>query len=282
MSDEDIALDEKRIFGDERDVTDVYVASTMGLAHLAVAADRAGQINLLFHGTIRDVAGGADYLLVATEGDVFVGTDGPSAVADLDETDFGTAEAVGVGDDRLVAASPDGQVSRLAGDDWVTVGTLEGPHRADGPFVAGEGGVVRVEPDRDSLTSLSLDGTPDVRDVAAGGPYAATDEGLYRLDDGEWTLEREEPCERVSAGGDEAHLVADGDLYERVGDEWFPCHLPVEGAIADVAYGEVPYAVTVDGTFLVDADPDSTADGGSAGWRHRSLGLPDVSAVAIP
>jgi hypothetical protein len=38
--------------------------------------------------------------------------------------------------------------------------------------------------------------------------------------------------------------------------------------------------VTDGGTFLVDADPDRTADG-AGGWRHRSLGLPDVAGLTV-
>jgi hypothetical protein len=51
--------------------------------------------------------------------------------------------------------------------------------------------------------------------------------------------------------------------------------------VADVAYGEGTYAVTVDGTFLVDAEPASTPDG-TAGWHHRALGVTGVSALAVP
>lgn len=271
MSQEDISLDEKRIYGDARETTVAYVASGIGLARVEIAGDRAGRMSLVHGGTINDVAGGGGYLLVATDEDVLIGTG-----EGLDSTDFGPGVAVGVGEDRLVAAGPDGEIARLAGDDWETLGTLGDVRTIDGDYLVASDSVVRI--DADGLTPFGLDG---VRDVAAAGPYAATVDGLYRLTDGEWRLDREGACDLVAAGGGVAHLVADDELFERVGDEWFRCALPVEEAVVDVAYAECPYAVTAEGTFLIDADSETTADG-SGGWRFRSLGIPNVRALAIP
>lgn len=278
MSGDDMSLDEKRIYTETRSVTTLYVASTVGLAEVRVAGDQTGRMRLVYNGTVRDVAGGWGHLLVATDDDVLVGTDG-----DVEPTSFGPAAAVGVGagGDVLLAAGPDGEVALLAGDDWETLGTVREPHRFDGPYLAAGDGIHRVEAARTTLEGS--DSMPDgaVRDVAAAGPYAATAEALYRQTEGEWAVEREGACAVVAADGDRAHFVADDDLFERDGDEWVPCSLPVEETVADVAYGQGTYAVTRAGTILVDADPETTPDG-SDGWRHRSLGLPSVMAVAVP
>lgn len=271
MTGEDVSLDEKRVYGERREATAVYAATGLGLARVAVSGDRAGRIELVRRGTMRDVAGADGRLLVATPEDVLVGT-----AEGFEPTGFGPAVAVGVGADLLVAADPDGRIARLVGDDWQDVGTVDGPRRFDGAFLATAGGVARV--DSDGLDRLGLDG---VRDVAAAGPYAATDGGLYRLDDGEWTTARDGAAELVAADAERAHVVAGDALYEREGDAWVRRDLPVAGRVADVAYGEATYAATADGTFLVDAPPDATPDGGG-GWRHRALGLPDVASVAVP
>lgn len=281
MSQEDIALDEKRVYAETRDVTVVYVGSTPGLARVTVSGDQTGRMSLVYSGAVTDVAGDQGSLLVATDDDVLIGTgDG------FEQTGFGPAVAVGVGADLLLAASPDGEVARLSGDEWVSLGNVEEPRRFDGPYLATAEGVVRADPDADTLERLGLG---DVWDVAGAGPYAATDEGLQRLtDSGEWITDREDGCSVVAAredgpdGRGRAHVVtADGGLFERAGEEWVPCDQSVEAPVADVAYGEATYAVTGDGTFLVDADPETTPDG-ERGWRRRSLGLPGVTAVAVP
>lgn len=276
MSGDDMSLDEKRVYAETRSVTTLYVASSLGLAEVRVAGDQTGRMRLVYNGTVRDVAGGGGHLLVATDEDVLVGTG-----EDVEPTDFGPATAVGVAaeGDLLVAASPDGTVARLVGDDWDALGDVAEPRRFDGASLAAGDRVYRIEDGSLEGTGGGLDTA--VRDVAAAGPYAATADGLSRLGEDGWIVEREGACEVVAADGDRAHLVADDDLFERDVDEWVPCSLPVEETVADVAYGQGTYAVTRAGTILVDADPETTPDG-SDGWRHRSLGLPSVMAVAVP
>ena len=65
----------------------------------------------------------------------------------------------------------------------------------------------------------------------------------------------------------------EGRHASRENSEWRSVDVPVDEPVAGVAYGEAIYAVTADGTFLADAGD---------GWRHRSLGLPDVAGVAVP
>lgn len=270
MSEEDIALDEKRIYGEKRETTVAYVASETGLARVEVSGDQVGRISLVQAEPVSDVAGAAGRLLVAAE-DVHVGDHG-----DLAATGFGTAAAVGATPDRLLAVSSDGHVAELTGDDWRRIGTVDDPRRMDGTYLATGDGVVRVRED-----DLGYAGLSRVRDVADAGPYAATAEGVYGQDRGEWRTARGEPAERVAASAERLHVVDDGTLYDGRDGAWTVCTLPVDEPVADVAYGEVPYAVTVDGTFLVDADPETTPDG-SGGWRHRSLGLHGVTALAVP
>lgn len=271
MSGEDIALDEKRIYGDKRASTVTYVASDVGLARVEVSADQVGRISLLHREAVRDVAGAAGRLLVAGTEDVYVGDDGALA-----PTGFGTATAVGASRDRLVAVDGEGRVARLAGEDWRTVGTVDSPRRSDGDLLATGDGVIRVGAD-----ALRYLGLADVRDVAAAGPYAATADRVYGRGDGEWRPVREGGADVVAASATQVHAVAGTRLLAGEDGDWHECDLPVDERVVDVGYGEATYAVTEPGTFLVDADPETTPDG-SSGWRHRALGVSGVSALAVP
>lgn len=279
MSDGGDSLSEKRVYAEARDATAVYVASTLGVVRVTVSGAQVGRVSLVHREPVADVAGADGRLLAAGEADVLVGTG-----EEIEPTGFGTAVAVGVGA-SLFAASPDGRVARLAGDDWRDVGRVAAPRAFDGAFLAAGSGVHRVG--ADGVEPLGL---ADVRDVAwigadgdsVAGPYAATDDGLYRRDEaGAWQLERDEACQVVAAAAHRANLVADGVLFERRSPgEWTPCDLPADQPVVDVAHGEATYAVTADGTFLVDAPPEHAPDG-AGGWRSRALGLEGVTGLAV-
>ncbi|MFB6183888.1 MAG: hypothetical protein ABEI96_04980 [Haloarculaceae archaeon] len=281
MGEEDIALDEKRLFGTRREVSVAYVAGGLGVATVAVSGDQIGRFRLEHRCRATDAAGADGRLAVATDDDVLVATE-----EGFVGTDFGAATAVGL-DDGVVAAAPDGEVARLVDDDWRPLGTMPDVRAIDGDVLAAADGVYRAS--ADGLAGVGLN---DVRDVASGGdlPLAATGDGLYYLGNG-WMTALDGSFDVVATDGDRAHAVAaDGTCYERVGDshatfeggqEWVERPRPVDERVVDVAYGESPYAVTADGTFLVDADPETTPDG-AGGWRTRSLGLSDVVALAVP
>ena len=257
MSDEDISLDEKRVYADRAGTTTAFVASAAGVARVEVSDDIVGEFALEHRTEALDVAAADGRLAVATSGDVLV-----SEGDRLEETGFGPAAAVDYRD-GLVAAGG-GRVARQ-GDGWTTLCRLEDVRAVDGDMLAAASGVHRLDGDHVGLT--------DARDVStAADPLAATDDGLYYLANG-WMRALEGAFGVVAARGDgRAHAATDGTLYERVDGEWDAVDLPVDGEVADVAYGPATYAVTRDGTFLADAGD---------GWRHRSLGLPGVSAVAV-
>ena len=163
--------------------------------------------------------------------------------------------------------------------------------RSDGDLVAAADGVHRLDG-----TPLGLEAVNDVS--TAGRPLAATDAGLYYLANG-WMTAVEEPFRVIVRDTDDGTAHAAGErLYEREAErseasdepsgrtdhregrhasredgEWRPVELPVDERVTGVAYGAATYAVTAAGTFLADAGD---------GWRHRSLGLPDVTGVVVP
>lgn len=285
-------MDEDRVYDDRRRETVAYLATGQGVATVRVASDRVGQFSLAYRCDARDVATVDGRVYVATPAGVLVGdgaSDG-SAPGGFDSLGFDDAVAVTADGERVLAADGDGTVARYQGGEWHALGTVEGVRALSGEFVAAANGVYRVVSDGDtdvegddgdSLRNVGLD---DVRDVAGEAtPLAATGDGLYRLGNG-WLCEREGTFETVAAGrtegADRTHAATAETLYAYEGGEWSAVDLPVAGGVTGVAYGECVYAVTRDGTFLVAASPERTADG-TGGWRHRSLGLPGVTALAV-
>ena len=270
-AEDDIALDEKRVYGDKREETNVYVASDMGVTRVEVAGDQIGRFSLVHDDPATSIAGADGQLVVGTEEDVLVGTgDGFAA------TDFGAASVVGLDDGTPLAVAPDGTVARLEGDEWVTVGSVTHSRRMDGNLLATSDGVVRV-----AAGLYDMDAGPTVRDVAADGPYAATAEGLLVYEDGAWTRVAGGDCTLVAAEGERAHAISEDGLLVREGGEWQAQDLPADAAFADLTHGESLYAVTADGTVFVYADPDLTPDG-QGGWRSRALGVRHVVGLAVP
>lgn len=287
-------MDEDRVYDDRRRETVAYLATGQGVATVRVASDRVGRFGLAHRCEPHDVATGGGQVYVATPTGVLAAThDGSADPGGFDSLGFDDAVAVTAADERVLAADAGGTVARYRDGEWHSVGTVDDVRTLSGEFVAASDGVYRVAGDGaggggdagdsggDSLRNVGLD---DVRDVAGDGvPLAATGDGLYRLGNG-WLCEREGVFETVATGrtggGERAHAATAGTLYAREDGEWPAVELPVDEAVTGVAYGECVYAVTRDGTFFVQAEPERTADG-TGGWRHRSLGLPGVAGLAV-
>ncbi|CAI50671.1 uncharacterized protein NP_5160A [Natronomonas pharaonis DSM 2160] len=257
MSDEDISIHEKRVYADKSATTTALVASSVGVTEVKISDDIVGEFSLAHRCQARDVATGNGRAAVATEADVLVGVDG-----EFVDTGFGPASAVGYGD-GLVAAGG-GRIARYDGDDWEQLSTVENVRAIDGDFAAAAGGVYRLDG-----THVGLDDAYDV--VGGAEPLAATGSGLYYLANG-W-MEAADGSFHAVAGGSStaAHAVGDGTLFEQ-NEEWTAVELPTEESVVDVAHGDGAYAVTETGTVLATVGD---------GWRHRALGLPDVSGLAV-
>lgn len=268
-AEDDLALAEKRVYGETRDATIAYVGSDVGLTKVIVSGDQVGRFSLVRRESVADVAGAAGQLLVATGEDVLVGTN-----EGFEAAGFGPASAVGLDEATPIAAGPDGRIARLVGDEWETVGEIADVRAIDGPYVAAANGLARL--DGDGIVHVGLD---DVRDVAAAGPYAATGAGLFDGGEG-WTVALQGPFDVVAASAERAHAAGE-DYWHRRDGEWLTATVPTEESIVDVAFGECPYAVTESGTFLIEAERTVTADG-AGGWRSRALGVGTVAALAVP
>jgi len=280
MSDDDISLSEKRMYGQTRPETHAYVGSGLGITRVETAGGQIGRFSLAERCSARDIAGANGEVAVATAESVLVSTDDGFA-----ETGFGPATAVGYDADGLLAAG-EGRVARYDDGEWWEMGAVDDVRALASDLVAAADGVY-------GLPGCAYLGLHDAADVA--GPFAATADSLYKRDAQEGTVGARENWLPVRSGshgvvasdGERTHTADTDSLYELADHDgaspdphWQPCDLPVRERVVDVAYGTDTYAITEDGTFLVKTADESTADG-RGGWRARSLGVPDVVGIAV-
>lgn len=260
---------EDRIYAERRGRTDVYVGSGLGVTLVAISDDRVGRFRLVRRGEVQSVAANEATVVIGTDEDAYRA---PSEdVESFDALEFGPAVAVST--EGPIAAPPDGEVARYDGAEWRTLGTVGEPQAIAGEWIAAGDGLYRIENER-----LDRRG-PAARDVTADPvPTAATADGLYRFTDDEWDREREGAFHAVAGGSERTLAVGEDGLIERRDGEWVRREPPTDERIVDVGYGRGIVAVTSAGTILVD--PPAAKDG-AAGWRSRSLGLSDVSELAV-
>ncbi|RBI63240.1 hypothetical protein DMJ13_01470 [halophilic archaeon] len=266
-----VSIDEKRVYDDRGEATTVLVADDIGVVTVSVSDDIVGEFGVAHRCSARDVAArdrtadderrdGRPAVAVATDEAVLDGAFEPLG--------FGPAVAVGFDGDVLLAASPDGTLERLDGDDgWRELGAVGDVRAIDGDLVATVEGVYRALDD--GVQHVGLDDASDV--AAAESPLAATGTGLYGLGNG-WRTLLDGDFRVVGADAGRAHAATDDALFARRDDEWREESLPVDGPVADVGYGEGTYVVAADGTFLATVGD---------GWRHRGIGLRNVNGLAV-
>ncbi|PGF16022.1 hypothetical protein CP556_07760 [Natrinema sp. CBA1119] len=309
------SIEEKRVYGDRAGAVTAYVASAMGIVRVRVAGDTVGEFGLCERCSARDIAAGPAAVAIATDEDVRVlaledgaGTNrsggdggddenvGDASIATEEETfvgtGFGPAVAVGYDDDGdLLAADPDGRVACQSADssEWTALAdeTVAPVRAIDGDLVGTADGVYRVQDG-----GLDHAGLTDVRDVSAAGvPLAATADGLYKLGNG-WMAVLEGAFDAVGADPRSepgrlvrAHAVTDEAIYEYAPDDdaWRESDRSTDSVIG-FSYGETTYAVTEQGAFLAGVGRSGgTGHVGSDGeWRTRTLGVRDVTGIAIP
>ena len=304
-AEDDISIEEKRVYAGTAGRTDAYVATGSGVVRVALSADKVGAFDMVARESARDVAvlprsDGPDLLGVATADGLRVAPVGDEP--EFEPIDVGAdtpvaAVAAGVRDGAFLVAGEDGGIDRVSVEAVdgaptatavIRVGSVAEPRAIDGPLVAAADGVYRVTrgDGADGGRALTAVGLDDARDVAgAGMPLAATGSGLYWLGNG-WMTAQAGVAEAVAADGDgHAMAVVDGDLLVHGGDAsdggtdawddatWRGADLPVDEAAVALGYGPgVSVAVTAAGTLCVDAGD---------GWRHQVIGVRDVAGVAL-
>lgn len=286
------ASDERRLFEPRGQQTAAYVASDLGVVRVDLAPDRIGEFSLVERCEAAAVAASDSLVAVGTPERVLIDrSDG------FERVGFGPAVAVGVDGQTVFAADPNGAVGRLdaaavgeagATDGWEHVGTVPEPRRFDGRLLAAGDGVYRVDDERSRLDDAGSLESAGARDVAAAGPYAATDSGVFRLGGDAWQQEYEGAASVVASDGERTHALAAEGLLERdggqssdaAGGSWQRLALPDGAEPVDLAHGASLLAVTGDGRFLVAAADDQATDG-RGGWRSRTLGVRGVVGLAV-
>lgn len=265
------SIEEKRVYDTSAGKTDVFVATGVGIARVECSGGLVGEFELVHRCTGTDIA--------ATEGQIAVGTEADVLVWRGEEfvsAEFGPAIAIGFHDGLIAGGST--RIARYTEGAWTDLRVADQPSTVSsfaGPLVGTEDGVYRIT--NGELSSVGLE---NVRDVSvAGAPLAGTATGLYQLKNG-WDLVLEKPVHWVESDGTRVYVGTDDGLFIRSkrsqgepSNQYEQVTLPVSERIAGVAYGESTYAVTVDGTFLIESEGE---------WRARSIGLPDVCGLAVP
>ena len=259
MTDEDISLAEKRVYADSGGATTAFVASDVGLVRVSVSDDIVGEFSLERRGPTTAVASDGARLAIGTPEDVLV-ADG----SEFHETGFGPATALGYHNGLIAAGN--GRLARYEEDEsWTTLAEIGAVRAIDGPMVAAESGIHRLDG-----THVGLDDAYDV--TTAGTPLAATDAGLFYLANG-WMNALDGSFTAVSGDENRAHAATGGDIVARSAEnEWRSVELPTNGEITAITHGDGVYAVTETGEFLATVGD---------GWRHRSIGVMGVSGLAV-
>ncbi len=245
-AEDDISIEEKRVYAGTAGRTDAYVAADVGLVRVAISDDLVGEFELAGRDPARDVAvlpnaivhgqrseraagpDGAerpiertshDLLAVATDDDLAIALLGAGSAMD-DELRFigagvGSSVAVGIHDGGFLVAGADGTVSR------VTVS------------VAGFGSRESPQLTATDVTVARIGEVADPRSI--DGPLIAAGDGVHRV---------------VSRGG--------SDAVEPVGLD----------DVRDVAGSGIPLAATADGLYWL-----------GNGWMDALGGSFDVVAA---
>ncbi|MFB6194411.1 MAG: hypothetical protein ABEI75_05035 [Halobaculum sp.] len=284
------SIEEKRVYEADDGGREAVAATGIGVVRVAVSDDLIGEFGVQFRCRARDVAVADGRTLAAAE-DVF---------CDGDATDHGPAVAVTLSASHVVAAAPDGVVSRrsvetlVTGPDgaarsddstrgetdathgardssadgaWERVGEVGEVRCLSGPLVGTDAGVFRIG---DGLEPVGLS---DVRDLAGRVPHAATGDGCYRLANGWQRVGTfDGPVEAVAVVGDSLAAATREAVHTR--DWWTDgwSRHPIPDTVALAGAGETLLALTEQGTLHA-----AVGDG----WRDRALGVTDPAGLAF-
>ncbi|MFC7056882.1 HVO_0234 family beta-propeller protein [Halovenus salina] len=276
----DDASDERHLFGERRETATGFLASAMGVVRVELAPDRLGGFGIVERCHAADIAAGGGELAVATEEDVLLAGESRETFTPLG---FGPAAAVGIEDETVYAASPEGTVAATpltavdgTATEWDRRGEVSGPSSFDGSVLATASGVVRVAP---AFEALGLDGATDVtqgESLLAGSP-----DGLFEYDNGEWLRRFDRPIRQVVAGEDAVFVVTEtGQLFRDADTLWTEVSLSEGTRAAAVAPGRSLYVVTEAGDVFISAEPTAATDG-FGGRESEPLGVREIRAFTL-
>jgi hypothetical protein len=250
------ATADRRLFAEQLRTRTAFVACDLGIARASLAGGRVGKASIVERCTATSVVADEDRVVAGSTRGVLVDTgEGFERLGEPFEV-----AAVGLAEGRILAAGEGGRVLAWAEDrGWETVGEVDGPARFDGALLAADSGVYRVA---ETLDPLGLSG---VNDVDSEGPFAATDDGIYRRGADRWDRGHSRPAATVVAAGGAVHAVDDRGALDHAGGLWERVDVPA--LPVDLSYAGVLCGVTGNGTIVV-SEPDEYSN-----WRTHPLGL---------
>ncbi|MFD1569112.1 HVO_0234 family beta-propeller protein [Halorubrum laminariae] len=296
-AEDDISIEEKRVYAGNAGRTDAFVATETGIVRVAFSADKIGAFDMVAREPARDIAvlpGGEDRALIGV-----ASADGLRVAPVGDEVDFVTVTdeptvALGVDDardDAFLVGTADGGIDRVAIE--TTPGSDAGEAVASGADASGADTI-----DADANDAVAIDGdsttlsatTTRVGTVseprAIDGPLVAAADGIHRV-----TSDR-----AAASAGDTGYALASVGLDDArdVAGTGMPLAATASGLYwlgngwMTVQEGDAT-AVAADGdghaTAVVDGDLLVRDDAGSGGWDRdawRETALPvDEEAVAL-
>ncbi|MFB6198963.1 MAG: hypothetical protein ABEI52_11970 [Halobacteriaceae archaeon] len=252
-------IEEDRIFRDSKSPETLYIGSDIGLVKANASNSRLGKFGIIHRGEIHDLTVMGDRIVVATGEGVGI-VEGES----IHNLGLGSADAVGHLDGHILA-STGGSLMRYRDGSWREICYIDEIRAIGGRLLASASGIYR-------LPSCKYAGLGNAYDVSDAGPYAATEEGIFRLANG-WVLEKEGLATAIEVSNGRTGAVVNGKYLERDSD-WFENSTPTEERIVDLAFGESTYLVSAEGTLLA-------AESGSGEWRSHLLGVSNVTSLAI-
>lgn len=281
----DDASDERHLFGESRETTVGFLASEMGILRVELAPDRLGGFGIVerCQGTAIAAAGGT--LVVGSHEDVLSRT-GESE--EFTRLGFGEAAAVGLGNDRLLAASPRGAVAAVptaetAGTDteWESVAEVTDPRAFDGTLLATGSGVVRVG---QTAENLGLENVNDVVQTETSDTYsllAGGDGGLFGYDTDSWEQLLDRPIAQLTRGESAVFAVTeDGAVLKQSDTGWSELPVPEGYSAVAVATAGSTYVLTEGGEMLIAAESTVATDG-VGGWQSQPLGVESVHGFVL-
>lgn len=255
---------DKRVFAESTTAISAYVAADIGVVNLQLGDTRIGEFRLVLPCTAFDITVIEGEVVVATDEDVFVGSD-----ETFHGLGFGPAVAVG-GDDDIIAGGPDGRVARFVDDTWIELGWLNRITAIADGFIGTSDGLFQSD-------GLSPTGLSGINDIATGRiPHAATDAGLYSLGNG-WQRELKGGFWCVTAdshpGGQGLLASTPTDCYHNQSGGWEPFALPGDASVVDGVFADGIYLLTYDGAILSTSESE---------WRKQLLGVRRAIGIEIP
>lgn len=280
----DDASDERHLFGKPRETTVGYLASEMGVLRVELAPDRLGGFGIVERCQATAIAAAGDTVVVGSHDDVLRQTgEGDGFI----RVGFGEAVAVGLDDDRLLAASPEGAVAaaptvETAGTDttWESLTEVTDPRAFDGALLATGDGVVRLG---STVENLGLENVNDVVQSETDdgdGLLAGGEGGLFEYGGGGWKRILSRSIAWLSQGEKSVFAVSEsGAVLKRSDTGWNELR-PEEHSAVAVAAAESTYVLTEGGELLIATDAAAATDG-VGGWQSQPLGVGSVHGFVL-